>query len=651
MKKIIILSIISMLSVLTVTHFFSKKSGQENSEEQQILAERNESLKEKNELTSQTEEIITIREMADFLESKKEHYPLSDEFIERYQQTSGGYIDYARQKGLIVNKALHEPNQKWHFFTSWLDVSIEEGTLTWEDDAKKRVYTNLLCPELLLWIYEASEVEPIKVKKAKEVAEEGKVNNTRVATIAKNMRSCVSWEDVSKAILKSRDDGEIVFPTGLKAENEEIIVALNSEADLNDIVSLQFTPKNTTNKNVTWSCENEDIITLKGSFIKANQKGKAIVTATSVENKELSCSVTIQVYEQHFVSIKNSADYAVNGLKATYEENETVHFSIEVLNQLKEIEQVTANEEILTAIGNNEYSFLMPSQDVAIEIKLKDKELKKAQSVSLNPDSIELFKGEDKMIIAEVTPNDTTDRASWEIMTGQDVISIIPNGNQVKIHALKEGSATVRVTYNQDVYKECTISVKENELPIGETVLAKYNIQYDLEERKTAKSITTNDELMQVFQLENDSESIITSFADITSIYGGGNGGRGDTSWYASHLLKIGTTSLNGSLTLSLNSEVNRIRITGYVSDNSSKIRVGNSASTDWTDEINDNQTTLVTCSDMNEASKDIIENKLTSTITIDIASTKDLKIATTNKKPIYITSIEFIMYTNVEGK
>ena len=62
---------------------------------------------------------------------------------------------------------------------------------------KSKIYTNLKCPELLLWIYEAMGANPTKVKAAKEVAEQGKVNSTNVATIAKNMRACVSWEDLT----------------------------------------------------------------------------------------------------------------------------------------------------------------------------------------------------------------------------------------------------------------------------------------------------------------------------------------------------------------------------------------------------------------------------------------------------------------------
>ena len=140
----------------------------------------------------------TIQQFADYLTDKREHYPFSDEFIERYQQTSGGYIDYAKECGIVVDPTLHSPNQKWHFFSSWLEYGQIDTSL----DAKDRIYTRLQCPELLLWIYEAMGVDPNKVRNAKEAAEYGKVNKLATSTIAKNMREQVSWDDLIVEISK-----------------------------------------------------------------------------------------------------------------------------------------------------------------------------------------------------------------------------------------------------------------------------------------------------------------------------------------------------------------------------------------------------------------------------------------------------------------
>lgn len=197
--------------------------------------------------------------------------------------------------------------------------------------------------------------------------------------------------------------------------------------------------------------------------------------------------------------------------------------------------------------------------------------------------------------------------------------------------------------YSFEVFGDMVISIETIDSSITFTSLAKYNIKYDLGTRKTAKQITTADDLIKVFDLDGTGINLISSIDQFEYIYGGGNGGRSETAWYTGDMLKFGTTSYNGSVTLKLSEKVNRIVITGYVSDNAAKIQVGDSLSTDWTSETSDNKTTTTVLSSMNEASKDVIDGKQTTTIVIDFESTDSLKISTLNKKPIYITSIEFI--------
>lgn len=189
MKKIIIglVSVIALSSILTNT---------KNNKTNNIIIEH-----EANANTVDYDS-ITMKQICNYLQDKREHYPLSDEFIERYQQDSGGYIDYARQLGLTVNKELHEPNQKWHFFTSWYDDLVKTNDISETELAKTRVYTGLYCPELLLWIYEACGAPINKIKNAKEAAEKGKVEGLRAVSIAKNMREFVSWEDLAVNIVK-----------------------------------------------------------------------------------------------------------------------------------------------------------------------------------------------------------------------------------------------------------------------------------------------------------------------------------------------------------------------------------------------------------------------------------------------------------------
>ena len=504
-----------------------------------------------NVITEQAETTVTMRDIANFLQTKKAHYPLSDEFVERYQQDGDGYIVNAKKAGLIVDRYQHEPNQKWHFFDSWLYPSIEEGTITWEADAKSRVYTNLKCPELLLWIYEACDVNPVKVKQAKEAAEKAKVEKLSSATLAKNMRACVSWDDVKGSILNFMNDSSKVYP----------------------------------------------------------------------------------------VKVNEGAGYSITGLKSEYNVGSIVTFSVDVTDSTKSLDEVKMNDTVLTPTNGNTYSFTMPSSEVTISITLKDK--KPATNVNLDVDNFELNVGKNKTIIASVQPSDTTDVPTWSIVEGDDLINITPDFNKVKITAIKEGLAKVKVSYNENVKAICSITINKSEVEITEGSVAKYDIKYDLGSSTRSKALNNASEVKDVFELTSTGSNIINSVDAFENLYGGGYG-TGTNAWHSGDILKFGTTSVNGSLTLDLTNQVNCIKITGYVYATSCKVQVGDSSSSDWEEGTN-TDTSIYTCLDMTVAGKDTVENNQTSTITINFEATSNLKIVTTNKKPLFITAIEFI--------
>lgn len=714
-------------------------------------------------------------------------------------------------------------------------------------------------------------------------------------------------------LLTSCNNKDTIFPTALISSTDEIKLIINSERDLNDIITLRFNPRNTTNKEVIWSCEENDVFTLNGSKIKAIKEGIASVKATSVENNELSTNVNIKVYDpsliKYNVLMNKNDSFEILGLEEKYAEGSEVSFSIRLIDTTKEIDIIKINDETINPISNNLYFFIMPNKDVTIDVILKEN--KKATSVSINPSKLELTVGDESKIVATVLPNDTTNIPTWVVSEGENIISITPNANECQILALEPGNAIVKVTYNENVFAKCDITInKQNELVIeqiptiidldiastyiltptlkdntlktfsysvednkiasvnekgiitgnnygttkitivcneyqnvsftttinvvnhgsienpitvkksleiakdickedgnstlqsiylkgkiastisskkftisdledensfievnnftllegvenialndiilingfiknengtykvtsnnlvqiisnergmskvtidnndkviikindeiitqslliknGELftfnvttidgyyiekvlvnnielislgdnnysykvdgnvnikvivsdslitreVVAKYDVKYNLGTRKTAKRLETTDELFA--SLISKDNNLITSISQMELIYGGGNGGRQESAWYVGNIIKIGTTSVNGSLTLELSQPVNSIKIIGYVSDNSCKIQVGDSLSSDWKDEENnDNKTTTVTCKNMVEATKEVMETKLASTIIIDFESTSSLKIATINKKVLYISSIEFMI-------
>ena len=422
-------------------------------------------------LATETED-ITVRQMAEFLSTKDEHYPFSDEFIEKYQQEDGGYIDNAAKAGIVVDKTLHSPNQKWHFFTSWFYPSIEDGTLIYEGKASSYIYGRLKCPELLLWIMEACGVAPNKVREAKLQAERDKVLKTNISTAAASLRSIVPWALLADGILNG-EGGELTPPT------------------------------------------------------------------------------PVETYE---VSVNQGEGFNISGLKSAYEEGSSVQFTVSVTNPGMQIKNVTVSDLTVTKVSAFKYSFAMPAYPVTISVELEEKEV------------------------------------------------VIPDAGSV----------------------------------------ASYDIVYDMGSKTQSVKISDADTLLNTFSLTSGS-NIINSISGFETIYGGGYGGSGDLKWYQGNMLKFGTQSAMGNISLSLNTTVNRVIITGYVNFTTCKIQVGDAGSTDWLGSDGDGKTSIVQCSGMSVVSKDVVYNNQTTQIIIDFKATSELKIATTYKGPLYITSIEFI--------
>ena len=427
--------------------------------------------------------VITMSDMERFLLTKGEQYPITNEYVELYQQASGGYITNALNAGLVVDKAKHLPSQKWHYFESWLYATIDEGML-WDASASDRSYGKFSCPELLLWIIEATGVETKKVIEAKDIAIAGKESGLGVSSICAQIRAAVPFNTYLRPII------------------------------------IEF-----------------------------------------LENNPID-------YPSHSITVNTDSAYQLTSIMDTYKERETVSFSILMTDNTKEIVKVTANGKVLEASSGTTYKFSMPAEDVEIVITLKDK---------------------------DVAP------------------------------------PTVEAT--KDYY---------------------YDIVYTLP-GKTAVGFDDGSQAYNTMVFNGKKDKIISSVSDINYVYGGGRGGSGDNIWYAGDMLKLGTTSNIGSITIELNRNVTGVIITGFVTNNDCKIRVGDSSSSIWSGNGDDGKTTLVTAKDdyfMNVAGKDTVEANATSTIQINFESTNSITISTEKNGSkyyvLYITAIEFIVDESV---
>ena len=108
---------------------------------------------------------MTVEQVKKFYEDKKcDNCELTDKLIKSgYQQKCGGYIKFAKEKGIPVDYTAASPSQGWHLIESWCNRSKPNHTFS----------RRIRCGELYFWMAEVSgaftreELESLKEKAIK----------------------------------------------------------------------------------------------------------------------------------------------------------------------------------------------------------------------------------------------------------------------------------------------------------------------------------------------------------------------------------------------------------------------------------------------------------------------------------------------------
>lgn len=105
---------------------------------------------------------MNIRQVEEFFKDKNNTpCPLTERLIKSgYQQTSGGYINLAKKRGLTVDYTKAEPTQYWHLIEEYCPSVNEDKTFN----------KSIVCGELIFWMAEVSKAVPYD--KLKELLEQ-----------------------------------------------------------------------------------------------------------------------------------------------------------------------------------------------------------------------------------------------------------------------------------------------------------------------------------------------------------------------------------------------------------------------------------------------------------------------------------------------
>lgn len=95
--------------------------------------------------------MATVGQVKEYFKNKSNTpCPITEKLVKAgYQQQSGGYVDIAIDKGILVDYKQNSPSQYWHLM-NYCD----------ESDPNKTFSKSIVCGELIFWMAEASRAFP-----------------------------------------------------------------------------------------------------------------------------------------------------------------------------------------------------------------------------------------------------------------------------------------------------------------------------------------------------------------------------------------------------------------------------------------------------------------------------------------------------------
>ena len=296
-------------------------------------------------------------------------------------------------------------------------------------------------------------------------------------------------------------------PEEIPVESVELDVQ-NVTLKIGETTTLTATiiPDNATNKNVTWSSENEDIASANNGIVTAIGAGETTITATTEDGeKTAECVVTVieeSDPEPEEIPVE-SVELDVQNVTLKIGETTTLTATITPDNATnKNVTWSSENEDIasvnngiVTAIGEGETTITVTTEDgektaecVVTVIEESDPEPEEihVEKVELNLQDISLEIGETATLVAVITPSDATNKNITWSSENEDIASV----NNGIVTAIGPGETTITVT-TEDGEKtaECKITVIEQKEELISTISYDYT---ELTNQNVTATITFN---------------------------------------------------------------------------------------------------------------------------------------------------------------
>ena len=238
-------------------------------------------------------------------------------------------------------------------------------------------------------------------------------------------------------------EGVVYKVTEVKLDKDSLTLDVGGSENL----AATITPSNATNKNVTWSSDNQNVATVENGKVTAVGAGKATITVTTEDgNKTATCAVTVNPISVTGVTLDQSAlPISVGGsaeLKANVTPENATNKTVTWSSDNTAVATVDASGKV-TAVAPGTATITVTTADGGKTANCTVTVTQPVNDVTLDKTTMDLFVGNGGTLTAKIQPDNASNKTVDWTTSNAGVATVDANG---KVTAVGAGKATITAT-------------------------------------------------------------------------------------------------------------------------------------------------------------------------------------------------------------
>lgn len=238
-------------------------------------------------------------------------------------------------------------------------------------------------------------------------------------------------------------EGVVYKVTEVKLDKDSLTLDVGGSENL----AATITPSNATNKNVTWSSDNQNVATVENGKVTAVGAGKATITVTTEDgNKTATCAVTVNPISVTGVTLDQSAlPISVGGsaeLKANVTPENATNKTVTWSSDNTAVATVDASGKV-TAVAPGTATITVTTADGGKTANCTVTVTQPVNDVTLDKTTMDLFVDNGGTLTAKIQPDNASNKTVDWTTSNAGVATVDANG---KVTAVGAGKATITAT-------------------------------------------------------------------------------------------------------------------------------------------------------------------------------------------------------------